>query len=468
MGAQDWMKQAIDEFFDHHKDPTQQECDQKAHALLRAKAVRPVEMQGSLSYTVIATTETVVSFRVPEAKLGNEYESLAKYIHGDLVPQSAYHGRLGDEKDDKRSLLIYTMPYLPGKSYLEVQPFGPELTDVALEKHVNYIRHLARRSWKAKAGYLTCSARGYPQVLSHMDLSETNVLVDEESFDISGVIDWSQASVQPFGFELWALRRMLGVMSGPGWHDYSSRGVSESAFWDEFWHATGINDDKQRNYIQRQSLLASKLGVVMDFAFSRTLDGRPLDVVMDKPARYLREWLGASWLQILPIRQPGVENARAGAREVSREAAEGQKTTTDLSPGIEAQVDPTADTIKDFLDASIHENLVEPEAISTRIAVFRAQGNTLCYYLSQQAAADLNNKDGTNGKSQTLWDHVEPSHLAACVSSHNHLVRYRNHTAVTRELEHVQDLFWAGKVGPHAALRPRPGQTLAAAADDAC
>lgn len=144
MGAQDWMKEAIDEFFAQRQEPSQQECDQKAYALLQAKAVRPVEMQGSLSYTVIATTETIISFRVPESKLGNQTENLAKYIHGDLVPQAVYHGRLGDDKNEKKSLLIYTMPYLRGKAYLEIQPFGPQLSDTALEKHVNFVRHLAR------------------------------------------------------------------------------------------------------------------------------------------------------------------------------------------------------------------------------------------------------------------------------------------------------------------------------------
>lgn len=138
------MKEAIDEFFTQRQEPSQQECDQKVYALLQAKSVRPVEMQGSLSYTVIATTETIISFRVPEAKLGNETESLAKYIHGDLVPQATYHGRLGDDKKDEKSLLIYSMPYLQGKAYLEVHPFGPKLIDTALEKYVNYTRHLAR------------------------------------------------------------------------------------------------------------------------------------------------------------------------------------------------------------------------------------------------------------------------------------------------------------------------------------
>lgn len=172
----------------------------------------------------------------------------------------------------------------------------------------------------------------YPQVLNHMDLSETNILVDPESFDISKIIDWSLASVQPCDFELWALRRMSGVMSGPGWHDYCSREVSESAFCEKFWHATGIKKDKERQYIQHHSLLACKLGLIMDFAFSRTLDGKPLDDVVKKPARYLREWLGAPWSQVLPVSQPAEEDAASGAPQVSGENAEGHETAaTDLS-----------------------------------------------------------------------------------------------------------------------------------------
>ncbi|KAK7909101.1 hypothetical protein PG985_014979 [Apiospora marii] len=390
MGAQEWMKESIDEFFTRRQEPSQHECDQKAHALLQAKAVKPVEMQGSLSYTVIATTETIISFRVPESKLGNETESLAKYIHGDLVPQSAYHGKLGDEKNDGKNLLIYTMPYLPGKAYLEIHPFGPQLSDTALGKHVNFARHLARyfaRCWlkpqsvssevlqeaqenlKAKLNLLKgyekyaflhetiaelegengvsyLFSKEYPQVLNHMDLSETNVLVDPESFAITGIIDWSLGAVKPFGYELCAPRRMSGVMSGAGWHDYCSREVSDSAFWDEFWHATGIKEDQERSDIKRHSLLASKLGWIMKFAFFKTLDGKPLGV-RGKPTRYLSEWFGAGWSQVRPVTEPAAEDAAPRTPEVYGENAEGQKASAaDLPPVVKAQDESTTDTTK--------------------------------------------------------------------------------------------------------------------------
>ncbi|KAK7960674.1 hypothetical protein PG988_011888 [Apiospora saccharicola] len=265
---------------------------------------------------------------------------------------------LGDEKNDEKSLLIYTMPYLPGKAYLEVLPFGPKLSDAALENHVNFVRHLARyfaRCWlkpqsvssevlqqaqaslKTKLDLLKASkeyaflhetiaelegehgishlfSKEYPQVLNHMDLSETNVLVDRESFAISGIIDWSLASVQPFGFMLWGLRRMSGVMSGAGWHDYCSRDVSDGAFWDEFWHATGIKQEQERHDIQRHSLLA--------------------------------KWFGAPWSQVLPVSQPAVEDDAPGSPPGS--GVEEYKTTAaDLPPAVKAQGFSTADTTEE-------------------------------------------------------------------------------------------------------------------------
>lgn len=56
-----------------------------------------------------------------------------------------------------------------------------------------------------------------PQVLSHGDLNETNLLVDEGTSAITGIIDWSSAKIAPFGLELAALRRLGGNMNENGW-----------------------------------------------------------------------------------------------------------------------------------------------------------------------------------------------------------------------------------------------------------
>ncbi|KAM3518327.1 hypothetical protein MY4038_010123 [Beauveria bassiana] len=57
----------------------------------------------------------------------------------------------------------------------------------------------------------------YPLVLTHGDLNEMNILVDPASGKITGVVDWAEASVQPFGFALYALDNTLGYMGPSGW-----------------------------------------------------------------------------------------------------------------------------------------------------------------------------------------------------------------------------------------------------------
>ena len=131
-GVEQWMKQSIEDFFDWRKSPSEQECNDNAFSLVGASSVRPVGMQGSLSYTVIATTETIISYRVPEVKLGSELEDLAKIVHGDLVPKATFHGELGNDEDKSKRLHIYTMPCIPGKSCMEVMPFNPILEDVTI------------------------------------------------------------------------------------------------------------------------------------------------------------------------------------------------------------------------------------------------------------------------------------------------------------------------------------------------
>lgn len=57
----------------------------------------------------------------------------------------------------------------------------------------------------------------YPLVLTHSDLNEMNILVDPDSGEITGVVDWPNASILPFGFTLYALESALGSMGSSGW-----------------------------------------------------------------------------------------------------------------------------------------------------------------------------------------------------------------------------------------------------------
>ncbi len=54
-------------------------------------------------------------------------------------------------------------------------------------------------------------------VLTHSDLNEMNILVNPDSGEITGVVDWTGASILPFGFTLYALENALGSMGAGGW-----------------------------------------------------------------------------------------------------------------------------------------------------------------------------------------------------------------------------------------------------------
>jgi hypothetical protein len=120
----------------------------------------------------------------------------------------------------------------------------------------------------------------YPQVLKHGDFSKTNILVNPDTYEITGIVDWSIATVQPFGMELDCLFLMTGCMDLSGWHDYACRPRLWAAFWAEFWTASGIEDDaSRRGNIRTTAEAAAKIGAILRYAFDRTAEGRPAEVL---------------------------------------------------------------------------------------------------------------------------------------------------------------------------------------------
>ncbi|GKT80885.1 Mus38-like protein [Colletotrichum tofieldiae] len=109
--------------------------------------ISPVDSPGSTSYTVICSgrpesqQDLIVSFREPGAMLDEEMVQLAKEIHGDLVPESTYHGNV-DGADPPLS--IYSMPYLRGASCIEVLAVQVNMDYEEEAKHGVFVKHLAR------------------------------------------------------------------------------------------------------------------------------------------------------------------------------------------------------------------------------------------------------------------------------------------------------------------------------------
>jgi hypothetical protein len=56
-----------------------------------------------------------------------------------------------------------------------------------------------------------------PWVLTHEDLSSMNLLLDPDTGNLRGVVDWADAAIWPFGIALWGLESILGYDSLDGW-----------------------------------------------------------------------------------------------------------------------------------------------------------------------------------------------------------------------------------------------------------
>lgn len=131
----------------------------------------------------------------------------------------------------------------------------------------------------------------YPLVLTHGDLSQTNILLDPDTLEVTAIVGWSLAAVRPFGLELDTLFLLTGYMDVSGWHGYSCRSRLLEAFWDEFWIATGIEDgvSMQRKTIRRIAEAAGNIGAILRYGFAPTAYGSPIDSLRPPAANYILE-----------------------------------------------------------------------------------------------------------------------------------------------------------------------------------
>ncbi|KAL4962063.1 aminoglycoside phosphotransferase family protein [Aspergillus stella-maris] len=324
MASEDWRDHIINKFFSEPKPLSQTECDGLAKAITGAADIRRVSLPGSFSYTVVCVKESgneVVSFREIGNKLDEYTTNLAKDIHGDLVPSFTYHGLV---EGADRPLSIYVMPYLPGVSCVEELECEVELNAEIEARHIRFMQHLARyfaRAWANPQSInpvtrkqtetsirrrlqILKEATGldletyvsklfdedYSAVLTHGDLSHANILVDEDTFEITGIVDWPLASILPFGMDFEALYGSLGYQDFQGWHDYACRPQLLEAFWLEFWAATGIEDDTRRTKIRATAESAGKVGAYLRYAFRQNEDGSSSDVLLDAVPDFLHAW----------------------------------------------------------------------------------------------------------------------------------------------------------------------------------
>lgn len=116
------LDNAIDSFFSEAgASSTQKQCDEIARQRCGGH-IRPVDIQGSTSYTVIAgpSSDKIIQFREQASLLDIRMLALANNVYKNLVATCSELGWVGDSNGPQ--LAIYEMDRLPGENYITARP----------------------------------------------------------------------------------------------------------------------------------------------------------------------------------------------------------------------------------------------------------------------------------------------------------------------------------------------------------
>ena len=106
---------------------------------------------------------------------------------------------------------------------------------------------------------------GYPIVLNHDDLFEMNIHVDEATGCITGIVDWADAIIAPFGISLGGLETILGVRTLSRWYFHPRHKYLRTQFWKTFYDFTGDLSENDRQAIE----IGRIFGLFRTYGFDR-------------------------------------------------------------------------------------------------------------------------------------------------------------------------------------------------------
>ncbi|KJZ75908.1 hypothetical protein HIM_04732 [Hirsutella minnesotensis 3608] len=124
-----------------------------------------------------------------------------------------------------------------------------------------------------------------PMVLTHKDFSTCNIMVDEATCRLVGVIDWAEAEICPFGVNLDTLQSLTGKLHlRNGWIRYEDYESLNAVFWTTFSNEVGGLTDGRLKAIR----LARTMGLLLSHGFTRRLanEKKPVPIGDDEYGRY--------------------------------------------------------------------------------------------------------------------------------------------------------------------------------------
>ncbi|KAI9801623.1 MAG: hypothetical protein M1825_003302 [Sarcosagium campestre] len=243
------------------------------HLAIPVREAKPVGIQGCFSKTYDVTLQdgrnVIVQFRIEPLDVGPF--ATAHQLLGDQVPtiEAIEAPHLTQQK-----VWPFYMSKVPGATWLEQEEqwqdeqqitcmkslgrlyakcFMPGSSDEAVEKVINQLRRIRALDNEDVSPYyelIDHLIRSAPQLQSlplfytHFDLNGMNILSDKAG-QITGVVDWELASVQPFGIGCGYIHFLAGEIVNKQWQERPAYDAMERGFWASLFEETDVEIRRQ-------------------------------------------------------------------------------------------------------------------------------------------------------------------------------------------------------------------------------
>jgi len=240
----------------------------------------------------------VIQFRPEPLDIGPF--KVARKALGEAVPDIE---ELQDEGLASNGIWVYSMSCIPGQTWLNGARGKGSAARVTINKSLarilskSYIDgsadQVVESQLKPRLNILLASAepkiqpfhaaakdmlqnidqlKVLPLFLSHFDLNEVNILVDDEC-NVSGIVDWELASILPFGMGFCRIHTLAGEFSERKFHMPPEFEDSERGVWKEIFTGVPVNVRKVVEANLEVVNFSVKLGTLLN-AFQLEDDGK--------------------------------------------------------------------------------------------------------------------------------------------------------------------------------------------------
>jgi hypothetical protein len=111
-----------------------------------------------------------------------------------------------------------------------------------------------------------------PMVLLHREFGVCNIMVNEISCNLFGVVDWAEAEIAPFGLNLHSHQRLISKIDlNKGWIRYPDYFQLEETFWNTLSKEAGGFNNETLRVIK----LARIAGLLLSCGFTSRLPNMP-------------------------------------------------------------------------------------------------------------------------------------------------------------------------------------------------